>query len=150
MLANIITDETKYNYVVANLDPKYWAEVQDILRNSPSSGRYEKLKFQLIRRLSASQDQKTRCLLEHEEIGDRKPSQFLRHLRGLAGNVIPDDVLRPLWLARLPTFTQAILNSQGSKSLEELADLADSIAEASPRAQVAETSADIPLHLLFR
>ena len=149
-LANIITDETKYNYVVANLDPKYWAEVQDILRNPPSSGRYEKLKFELIRRLSASQDQKTRRLLEHEEIGDRKPSQFLRHLRGLAGNVIPDDVLRPLWLARLPAFTQAILASQGSKSLDELADLADSIAEASPRAQVAETSADTPLHLLFR
>ena len=92
-LPNIVTDETKYNNVVANLDPKYWAEVQDILRNPPSSGKYEKLKFELIRRLSVSQDQKTRRLLEHEEIGDRKPSQFLRHLRGLAGNVITDDVL---------------------------------------------------------
>ena len=112
-LANIVTDETKYNYVVANLDPKFWAEVQDILRNPPASGKYDKLKFELIRRLSISQDQKTRRLLEHEDIGNRKPSQFLRHLRGLAGNVIPEDVLRPLWLARLPAFTQAISASQG-------------------------------------
>ena len=36
-LANIVTDETKYNYVVANLDPKYWVEVQDILWNPPPS-----------------------------------------------------------------------------------------------------------------
>ena len=149
-LANIVTDETRYNYVVANLDPKFWAEVQDILRNPPSSGKYDKLKFELIRRLSVSQDQKTRRLLEHEDIGDRKPSQFLRHLRGLAGNVIPADILRPLWLARLPAFTQAILASQGSKSLDELADLDDAIADANPRAQVFETSSATPLHLLFQ
>ncbi|KYN42049.1 hypothetical protein ALC56_03518, partial [Trachymyrmex septentrionalis] len=34
-----------------------------------------------------------RRLLEHEEIGDRKPSQFLRHLRNLAGYVSEDKVL---------------------------------------------------------
>ena len=72
-LANIVTDETKYNYDVANLDPKFWVEVQDILRNPPASGKYDKLKFELIRRFSVSQDQKTRRLLEHEDIGDRKP-----------------------------------------------------------------------------
>ena len=98
---------------MANLDPKYWAEVQDILQNLPPSGKYEKLKFELILGLSVLQDQKTRRLLEREEIGDRKPSQFLPHLGGLAGNVIPDNVLRPLWLAGLPAFTQAILASQG-------------------------------------
>ena len=64
--------------------------------------------------------------------------------------MIPDDVLRPLWLARLRAFTQAILASHGSKSLDELADLADAIADASPRAQVTETSSATPLHLLFQ
>jgi hypothetical protein len=32
----------------------------------------------------------------HEEMGDRKPSQFLRHLKSLAPEV-PDDFLRSIW-----------------------------------------------------
>ena len=44
-LANIVTDETKYNYVVANLDSKFWTEVKEILRNPPSSGKCDKLKI---------------------------------------------------------------------------------------------------------
>ena len=71
--------------------------MRDILtlpENDPSKT-YTNLKSQLFGRLSASQDQKTRRLLEHEEIGDRTPSQFFRHLRGLAGNIFPDSVLRP-------------------------------------------------------
>ena len=66
-----------------------------------------------------------RRLLEREELGDRKPSCFLRHLRGLAGPVVPDDVLRPLWLGRLPVETQKILASQTSSTLDNLASLAD-------------------------
>ena len=91
-LSNVKVDATKFNYVTGNLDAKYAAEVRDILtlpENDPGKT-YANLKTQLIGRLSASQDQKTRRLLEHEEIGDRTPSQFLRHLRGLAGSVFPD------------------------------------------------------------
>nr|XP_022907900.1 uncharacterized protein LOC111419352 [Onthophagus taurus] len=150
-LGQITADDTKYNYVVSSLDPKYWAEVRDILSNPPPTGKYEKLKSELIRRLSATQDQKTRRLLEHEEIGDRKPSQFLRHLRALAGTVIPDDVLRPLWCDRLPTFTQAILASQKQKILDELADLADAVADANPRGRVEETATGVlPLQAMLQ
>ncbi|XP_022907900.2 uncharacterized protein [Onthophagus taurus] len=123
-LGQITADDTKYNYVVSSLDKKYWAEVRDILSNPPPTGKYEKLKSELIRRLSVTQDQKTRRLLEHEE---------------MAGTVIPDDVLRPLWCDRLPTFTQAILASQKQKTLDELADLAEAVADANPRGRVEET-----------
>lgn len=126
--------------MAGNLDPKYAAEVRDILTKPPSTGKYEKLKTELILRLSATQDQKTRQLLEHEEIGDRKPTQFLRHLRALAGTVVPDSVLKPLWLTRLPASTQAILATQQKADLDALAVLADAVLEANPRPHVAETA----------
>lgn len=60
----------------------------------PSDNKYVKIKQELIKRLSASQEEKTRQLLERVEIWDRKPSQFLRHLQSLAdfgsGNIIED------------------------------------------------------------
>lgn len=141
-LAGISADETKFNYVAGHLDAKYAAEVRDILTNPPVTEKYLKLKTELILRLSSSQDQKTRQLLEHEEMGDRKPTQFLRHLRSLAGTVVPDTVLKPLWLTRLPTSTQAILATQANSDLDALAVLADAVLAANQQArpQVAETT----------
>ncbi|KAJ8737944.1 hypothetical protein PYW08_000539 [Mythimna loreyi] len=65
--------------------------------------RYEKLKTELVRRLSASQERKVKQLLMHEELGDRKTSQFLRNLQGLAGPAVPEDFVRTIWSSRLPT-----------------------------------------------
>ena len=62
-------------------------------------------------------------------------------MRGLAGNVFPDLVLRPLWLGRLPQGAQAILATQDQAQLDKLATLADAVvATFSSRTQVAETT----------
>ncbi|XP_033231727.1 uncharacterized protein LOC117182731 [Belonocnema kinseyi] len=153
-LAGITVDETKFNYVSGNLEAKYATEVRDIVTHPLSTGKYNLLKSELIKRLSESQEHKMRRLLEREEIGDRKPSQFLRHLRGLAGTVVPDDVLRPLWLGRLPVDTQRILGSQTRSTLDGIATLADSIADIAPSSgHIAETfqprAAD-PLELILQ
>jgi hypothetical protein len=44
-------------------------------------------------------------------MGDRQPSQFLRHLRGLAPDV-PEDFLYTIWSSRLPLNIQTILAGQ--------------------------------------
>ncbi|XP_076384436.1 uncharacterized protein LOC143262998 [Megalopta genalis] len=140
--SGITTEATKFGYVLGALNPVYAAEVRDIIMNPPNTGQYQRLKTELIRRLSSSQEQKTRRLLESEEIGDRKPSQFLRHLRGLAGNNVSDSVLRTLWMGRLPNSMQVILATQKDAEMDKVADLADAIAETmGPRTQVAEASA---------
>lgn len=129
-LANITADSTKFYHVISNLDVKYVSEVKDIVINPPTDGtKYEKIKFELIKRLSASQEQKVRQLLAHEELGDRKPSQFLRHLQNLAGPRVPDEFVRSLWASRLPNNIQAIIASQTDCELEKLAQLADNINE---------------------
>lgn len=43
--------------------------------NPPAEGAYETLKSELVKRLSLSQEHKTRRLLEREEIGDRRNFQ---------------------------------------------------------------------------
>lgn len=126
-LAKITTDDTKYSHVAGNLEARYAKEIRDVLTNPPPTGKYEKLKAELIRRLSVSQEHRTRQLLEHEEQGDRKPSQFLRHLQHLAGAAVPETLLRSLWMGRLPRNMQAILATQTKATLEEVAELADAI-----------------------
>ena len=53
-----------------------------------------------------------RQLLMHEEMGDRRPTQFLCHLRTIAGPSVPPDFLRTLWINRLPPNVQAIIATQ--------------------------------------
>ena len=80
MIAGITREATKFGYVVAHLEPKYVMEVEDIIDSPPENGQYEALEAALIKRLSDSSSMRVRKLLEGEEIGDRTPSQFLRHL----------------------------------------------------------------------
>jgi hypothetical protein len=56
-------------------------------------------------------------LLTLEELGVRKPSQFLRHIRSLAPDV-PDDFLRSVWSSRLFLNIQAFLTGQDEGSLD--------------------------------
>ncbi|XP_029162320.1 uncharacterized protein LOC114933903 [Nylanderia fulva] len=144
--AGITVDATKFGYALTSIGPNYTAEVRDIIMNPPAEHAYETLKTELVKRLSLSQEHKTRRLLEHEEIGDRKPSQFLRHLRSLAGNVVGDPVLRTIWLSRLPAYIQPHLVTRTADTIEQLADIADAIVEATraPAFQVAEASKFVP------
>lgn len=142
--ANITSDATKFNYVIGNLEHQYSKQVRDIFLAPPEQNKYEKLKHELIKRLTASHEKRVKQLLMHEELGDRKPSQFLRHLQSLAGPSVPEDFLRIIWSSRLPSNVQTLLASQPHTSLEELADLADRVQDIVTPCQVAASSAPGP------
>jgi hypothetical protein len=57
------------------------------------------LRTELERRLSPSREQRIRQFLTLE-VGELKPSQFLRHLRSLAPD-LADDFLLTVWSSRL-------------------------------------------------
>lgn len=135
-LFGISRDATKFWYVVSQLDNKYVQEIEDIVINPPKENKYQKVKEELIKRLSTSQELRIKQLLEHEEIGDRSPSQFLRHLKNLAGDTVPDDLMRTIWISRLPVSSQAILATQKDSALEDVANLADKIFEVNPKPHV--------------
>lgn len=149
-ISGIISDSTKFNYVIGHLDNQHSKEVKDIIVNPPATNKYEKLKSELIRRLSSSNEKKIKQLLMHEELGERKPSQFLRHLIGLAGEGVPNDFLKTIWTSRLPHGIQTVLAGQSpSVSLEDLADLADRVNDlASSTPKIASVSNADPGSLL--
>jgi hypothetical protein len=111
--------------------------VENVITNPPPTGRYDRIKAELIKRLSLSEEQRVLQLLMHEEMGDRWPTQFLRHLRTHAGPSVPTDFLRNLWTNRLPPNIQAIVATQAQVALDDVAQLADKIAEVTPPPSVA-------------
>ncbi|XP_063631858.1 uncharacterized protein LOC134803082 [Cydia splendana] len=132
-IAGISSDTTKFNHVIGQLEHKYAVEVKDIISNPPADNKYEKIKSQLISRISVSKEQKFLQLMKNEELGDRKPSRFLRHLRALAGEGIPEDFLKTVWISRLPGNLQALITSQAKATLEELAESADKVYDVAPQ-----------------
>ena len=77
-LATVTSEKTKFKYVISQLEYRHAVEVEDIIISPPMDEPYTTLKTELVRRLSSSHDQRVHQLLTHEEMGDRKPSQFLR------------------------------------------------------------------------
>lgn len=144
-VSNITADATKFHHVVSHLDYNIAAEVKDIIVSPPATDKYQKLKSTLINRLSQSRDQRLKQLLMHEELGDRKPSQLLRHMQSLAGTTSdPNDFVRTMWIGRLPTNIQTVLACQEDIPLDALATLADRVHEVvtplAPTPQVAAAS----------
>ncbi|KAG8228497.1 hypothetical protein J437_LFUL009362 [Ladona fulva] len=113
-----LDDNFKFSFLVSVLDFENAVKVEDIITNPPESNRYARLKEELLRRLTAS-----------HEIGDRKPSQFLRHLRMTAGPAATDDFIRPIWMNQQSSTIQEILGMQNSVDLDSLASIADKILE---------------------
>ncbi|XP_047992785.1 uncharacterized protein LOC125231383 [Leguminivora glycinivorella] len=141
ILSNITSDTTKFYYVLSQLEQQYAAEVKDIIISPPASDKYEKLKSELIKRLSASREKKLKTMLLHEDLGDRKPSQFLRHLQHVAGPDVPEDFMKSIWTSRLPHNIQSAVATQPTSTLDSLADLADRVWDIAPSTpQVASTT----------
>ncbi|XP_077270157.1 uncharacterized protein LOC143901605 [Temnothorax americanus] len=134
MLGGITQDSTKYAYVLAHIDTKHAKEIKDLITKLPEADKYASIKKTLIQCLSVSQEQQIRQLLEHEEMGDRRPSQFLRHLQALASSVIPEQLLRTLWMGRLLSQLQVIFATRTADNLKAVAEQADRVFEVTCRA----------------
>lgn len=127
-LANITIDSTKFNYVVSAVDTEILTQVTDILTNPPASGRYLAIKERLINIYSDSSEQRLRRLLAGLELGDKRPSQLLNEMTSLGGTTVPKELLKTLWMQRLPTHIQSVLTTS-SDEIDNLVKMADKIAE---------------------
>jgi hypothetical protein len=128
-LAGISNERTKFYHIISQLDHKYAAEVEDIITSPPQHEPYTTLKTELLNRLSPTREQRARQIITHEEMGERKPSQFLRLLRSLAPD-LPEYFLRSIWCSRLPRPVQTALAGQPQIGLDAAARSADSIMDS--------------------
>ena len=68
------------------LSPEFATKVRDLLLRPPEEDPYNKLKTELTKHTSASEQRRLQELLSAEELGDRTPSQVLQHIQQLLGN----------------------------------------------------------------
>ncbi|XP_050340136.1 uncharacterized protein LOC126766380 [Bactrocera neohumeralis] len=120
--AGITSDKTKYHTVVAAIESNVLAQISDIILNPPNSELYTTLKNRIITQFADSEQKRVKKLLQEQELGDMRPSQFLREMRSLAGSEINDNILN-------------------NEPLDKVALLADKIYEVSdtPHVHVVET-----------
>lgn len=140
----IINEVTKFNHVLTVLSPEIADEVADLITNPDKREPYTKLKTAIIERTSLSESQKLKQLLAGQELGMRKPSQLLRHMRSLVHKScnIKDEVLKELFLQQMPVDIRQILLSVTAVSLENLAEVADRIIENTPNVAAVSTKRD--------
>lgn len=129
LLSNITSDDVKYGLVVGSLDVSHAREVRQILLHPPAIDKYSALKAGLIDQFASGRRLRTR--LEQEPIGDRRPSNFLGHLRNLAATRLPESELREIWLGRFLVTERAILDGPHTASLDldGVAKIADVLVE---------------------
>ncbi|BHF82129.1 hypothetical protein SprV_0802526600 [Sparganum proliferum] len=129
--AKITRETDKFYKLVEALPPTILSQVQTLLRDPPTDAPYTKSKAELLRLTSVSDRQRYHALVKEEALGDRRPSELLRRMRSLVGNMkIDDKLFKEMFLERLPTSVQTILAS-GSDDLEisKLAEMADRMME---------------------
>lgn len=129
-LSNITADNTKLNYVIAALGKDDLAAVSDLILNPPTEKAYDTLKDRLITQFSQSTSARIKKLLSGLDLGDKKPSNLLYEMKNLAAGKIDNEMLKTLWLQRLPINVQQIL-ALSSDELTKLAQMADQILEIS-------------------
>ena len=140
---HITAQKTRFDYVIASLSPEVAKEVRDLILKYPEATPYATLKEQLIKRTAAS-ERWLQQLFSAEELGDHKPSQLLCRMQQLLGDrvgVADSTFLRELFLQCLPSNVRMVLAStSATMSLEELAELADKIAEVAAPTIAATTA----------
>lgn len=128
--ARITSDVTKYHCVITALESDVLIFVSDLIRTPPTVNKYQTLKDRIIKHFAQSETVRLRSLLQDLQLGDKRPTQLLCEMRDLASTNVKEDVLRTLWMQRLPVHCQQIL-SASTVQLEELAQLADKVVEVS-------------------
>ena len=105
--------------------------------------------MRLIASYSISAETRLRRLLRGEVISDGKPSLLLTSLRALNDGSCTDTIIKNVFLEQMPSHLRTILAMSNGEDLQELANLADKVSEASQPTnyQIAATSPEnVPIN----
>ncbi|XP_043473384.1 uncharacterized protein LOC122505671 [Leptopilina heterotoma] len=119
---NINAKAEKTQALLANADGDSLNCVKHIIMaNPPPADSYTQIKNGIIAHFSVSDESRVYQLLRGDVITSGKPSQILNRLRSLNSGNISEDVLKAIFLTKLPNQHQLVLASSGNVSLNDLA-----------------------------
>lgn len=127
-------DSRKFDYIVDALPHEIVADIRDLILRPPITNAYETIKNTIIQRSTLSQQQRLHQLLNDQQLGDKKPSQLLRRMQQLAGDMSNSTgdtlIIKELFMSRLPRQVRAVLaTADPGTTLDKLAEMADKIVE---------------------
>lgn len=139
-ISRITSPIAKYLHLVAALHPQVALQVADVLNTPVTPGSYDTLKDAILSRLMPSPEEQLQRFLEPEEMGDRTPSQYLRYLMHLLGTkaaTTDPEIIKQVFLKRLPVsvrFSLAVCSDSPLDTLVKIADrmMAVSFLEVNP------------------
>ncbi|GBL79712.1 hypothetical protein AVEN_116358-1 [Araneus ventricosus] len=137
-ISGITAEETKFNYLISQLDPKFVENVWDIIR-SDSQTKYMDSKTRLLNLFKESENARIQRLITGIDLGDLKPSQLLQKLRSVATSDVSENLIKTLWLGKLPDSIKNIL-IVSKEDTDSLAIMADKICDMSPKTEIYSTS----------
>nr|CAI5857727.1 unnamed protein product [Callosobruchus analis] len=136
-----ITDEViKYHILISRLEPGVAELAQDFLPkdNDETTDKYSQLKTKII------SIQITKNELEKQQIGERKPSEFLRCLEQIASKnpSFPTHLIRSIWISSVGPHVSNVLLTNPNATLERLCFIADILHSEDQKKQQANTQQD--------
>ncbi|UYV73857.1 hypothetical protein LAZ67_11001152 [Cordylochernes scorpioides] len=135
LINGIKTENTKFNYLIAQLEPKYVENLWDII-TSKELNKYSEAKERLLRIFKDGESKRIRKLLSGIELGDLKPSQLLQKLKSLATEDLSDKIIKTLWLEKLPQAIQTNFNNKRGRARQ----IGNRIAELNPKKEIYEAA----------
>jgi hypothetical protein len=126
-VSGISSEVTRYHHVIKSLTSDVVSELEDVLDDQSTADNYTALKAIILERFTSTTEEKLRRLVSQEAMGDRTPSQFLRHLQSLSDKNAQDKLLRTLWVDKLPPQLQTVVAQHPELAIADVAKIADSV-----------------------
>ena len=148
-LRSITSSSRKADYVIGALPTEVFDQVAEWLSDQDDAIEYKDLKQQIILNFSPTPEERSQRALEliRQPLGDQRPSAALREMKSLCTLIQPDgskkplDLIRVLWLLRLPQDIREKITDFATMPEAELAKQADSLWGAKTMSGASPTAA---------
>jgi len=145
--ARINQSRTKFDHVLMRLPEQVSIALRATILtaiNDDIADPYEQLRAKLVTTYGKTRWQRAFALLDHPDLGDRRPSSLMAEMLALLpAGARPDILFLALFLRRLPPSMRDHLATANTDTAEELAELADKLWDARSSQPVAALAADI-------
>ncbi|GBN17997.1 hypothetical protein AVEN_246523-1 [Araneus ventricosus] len=101
-ISGITAEETKFNYLISQLDPKFVENVWGII-SSDSQTKYTDSKTRLLNLFKENENARIQRLITDIDLGDLKSSQLLQKLRSVATSDVSENLIKIYGLENYPT-----------------------------------------------
>ena len=124
-LRGITASDTKFWYVVSELDQETLSKLSSFLAKPRGKDPYSEIRDVLCRTFEPKLEQKLDALLSSSDLGDERPSEYALELRRLLSNASTEDILKRIFTRSLPKYLRDAISANADESFDGLAEAAD-------------------------